>query len=603
MRGTNRLVPSTENAKAEESCNHQDNPIQEENNTQIINILSQKLSIPITLANILVQRQINTLDKARVFFQPVLTDLYDPYKMDQIDVAVKRILVALENNEHITIFGDYDVDGTNGTAMLLRFFKNLDANIDYFIPDRIKDGYGLSTAGIEYVSKINTKLLITVDCGITSIEQVKLAQLSGIDVIICDHHETGNTIPDAIAVLDTLKSNCSYPFKYLCGCGVAFKLIQALLKSDYIINKLTNKFTNKNNITEQILMECIQYATLATTADIVPLIDENRIIVKLGLELINNNPLPGIRALIETSGLTLGKISTGQLVFILAPRINAVGRLGDATRAVELLASNSYDKALEIAKVMEDENYLRRKIDEETFTKAQDIVNQNLDIDKESAIVIHQKDWHPGVIGIVASRLVERYYRPTILMTTIDGVAKGSARSIPGFNIYEALKLCKDKILQFGGHKYAAGLTIELDRIDEFRQSFINIASGLLTEELLTPEISIDAEIQLSEISPKFIQILKEFAPFGPENMRPVFATRNVEVAGHPRIVGKNHLRFKVKNKTHIFDAIGFNLGHLLDFIRLNKKVDIAYSLDEGEFAGESIPQLKIRDIKQYSAY
>jgi len=316
------------------------------------------------------------------------------------------------------------------------------------------------------------------------------------------------------------------------------------------------------------------------------------------LELINSIPIPGIRALIETSGLPSGKITSGQIVFVLAPRINAVGRLGDANRAVEMLADNSFNDAVQIARIMEDENHQRRKIDEETFTQAQEIVEHYLEADDDSAIVLHQDTWHPGVIGIVASRLVERYYRPTIMMTTVDGVAKGSARSVSGFNIHEALKRCEDKLIQFGGHKYAAGLTVELNRLDEFRDAFKQVAAELLTEELLTPEIHIDAEVRLSDITPKFIKILNQFAPFGPENMRPIFAMYGIEVYGQPRIVGKNHLKFKVRSNTHVVDAIGFNLGHLLSRLQSGKKVDVAFSLDESEFAGEAVPQLKVRDIK-----
>jgi single-stranded-DNA-specific exonuclease len=520
-----------------------------------------------------------------------MEDLHDPLLMDHMDLAVKRISQAISNNEHIVVFGDYDVDGTDSTAMLWKFLKDVGANISYFIPDRVKDGYGISTTGIDHVHDIGATLLISVDCGITAVQQVEQARSYGIDVVICDHHEPGKEIPNASAVLDALKLSCSYPFKFLCGCGVAFKLIQALAVSEPIRSKLGEEVSKR-------LLDYLQYVALATIADIVPLVNENRIMVKLGLELINSIPVPGIRALIETSGLSLGKISSGQIVFVLAPRINAVGRLGDANRAVEMLASDSYSRAVEIAKVMEDENLQRRKIDEETFVQAQEIVEKFLDADSDSAIILHQEAWHPGVIGIVASRLVERYYRPTIMMTTVDGVAKGSARSVSGFNIHEALKRCEDKLIQFGGHKYAAGLTVELDRIDEFREAFKQVAAELLTKDLLTPVIKIDAELQLSDLTPKFIRVLSQFAPFGPENMRPVFATRSVEVLGQPRIVGKNHLRFKVRSNTHVVDAIGFNLGHLLSRVQNGSKVDVAFSLDEGEYAGETVPQLKVRDIK-----
>ena len=559
--------------------------------TQTAQSLSQELSISPILTEILVSRGIDTFEKARAFFRPSMEDLHDPFIMDHMDAAVKRISMAILNNEHIVVFGDYDVDGTDSTAMLWKFLKDAGANVSYFIPDRVKDGYGISTAGIDHVRDVGATLLIAVDCGITAVQQVEHARSYGIDVIICDHHEPGNEIPNAAAVLDALKPSCSYPFKYLCGCGVAFKLIQALAASEPIRSKLGEDAPKR-------LLDYLQYVTLATTADIVPLVNENRIMVKLGLELINSIPVPGIRALIETSGLSLGRISSGQIVFVLAPRINAVGRLGDANRAVEMLASDSYDRAVQIARVMENENFQRRKIDEETFLQAQEIVEKFLEADNDSAIVLHQEAWHPGVIGIVASRLVERYYRPTIMMTTVDGVAKGSARSISGFNIHEALKRCEDKLIQFGGHKYAAGLTVELDKVDEFRDAFKQVAAELLTEDLLTPEIKIDAEVQLSDLTPKFIRVLNQFAPFGPENMRPVFAARNVEVLGQPRIVGKNHLRFKVRSNTHVVDAIGFNLGHLLNRVRSGSKVDVAFSLDEGEFAGETVPQLKIRDVK-----
>jgi len=553
--------------------------------------LAQELSISPILTEILVNRGVDTFEKARTFFRPSMEDLYEPFLMGHMDAAVKRISLAILNNEHIVVYGDYDVDGTDSTAMLWKFLKDVGANVSYFIPDRIKDGYGISTAGIDHVHNTGAMLLIAVDCGITAVQQVEYAHSLGIDVVICDHHEPGNEIPNASAVLDALKPSCSYPFKYLCGCGVAFKLIQGLAASEPIRNKLGEDAPKR-------LLDYLQYVTLATTADIVPLVNENRVMVKLGLELINSIPVPGIRALIETSGLSLGRISSGQIVFVLAPRINAVGRLGDANRAVEMLASDSYDHAVQIARVMENENSQRRKIDEETFLQAQEIVEKFLEADNDSAIVLHQEAWHPGVIGIVASRLVERYYRPTIMMTTVDGVVKGSARSISGFNIHEALKRCEDKLIQFGGHKYAAGLTVELDKVDEFRDAFKQVAAELLTEDLLIPEIKIDAEVQLSDLTPKFIRVLNQFAPFGPENMRPIFAARNVEILGQPRIVGKNHLRFKVRSNTHVVDAIGFNLGHLLSRVQSSSKVDVAFSLDEGEFAGETVPQLKIRDVK-----
>ena len=553
--------------------------------------LSDELGVSPVLTGILVKRGIDTFEGARSFFRPSLDNLHDPFLMDGMQLAVDRIVKAVADKEKILVYGDYDVDGTNGVALMWTFLNSIRADAEYYIPDRIKDGYGLSVAAVERTRERGIQLLISVDCGITAVKPVERATELGIDVIICDHHEPGDIIPSAHAVLDPLKPGCPYPYKTLCGCSVAFKLVQALSTHP--------SFQPMLEESNQTLLQYLDFVTLATTADIVNLTGENRVLVKLGLEVLNTNPHPGVHALIDTSGLKLGRITAGQIVFVLAPRINAVGRLGDATRAVELLTSESFTTALERAKVFEEENRNRRKIDEDTFIEAQELVENYLDIDNESAIILHQETWHPGVIGIVASRLVERYYRPTIMMTTVDGIAKGSARSVAGFDIYQALKRCEDKLVQFGGHKYAAGLSVELDRLDEFKEAFNEIAKELLTGDLLTPEIRVDAEIRLGEVTPKFVRVLNQFAPFGPGNMRPVFVARNVEIYGTPRIVGKNHLKFKVRSNGQIFDAIGFNLGGFIEkLLHGRRTADLAFSLDESDFAGEAVPQLKIKDIK-----
>lgn len=553
--------------------------------------ITDELTISPILAEILVRRGIDTRDRAREYFRPTLDDLHDPFLMDGMHAAVDRVLRSVTSGESVLVYGDYDVDGTNGATLLTTFLRSIGSNVTPFIPDRIKDGYGLSNRGIERAKQLGVTLLLAIDCGITAVQQVEFAASLGIEVIICDHHEPGSTLPAAKAILNPLKPGCPYPFKQLCGCGVGFKLIQALCTTNLVQSKFGGD-------AEHQLSSYLDLTALASTADIVALSGENRTLVKLGIELINTQPRPGIRALMETAGMKPGgKLTAGQIVFIIAPRINAVGRLGDANRAVELLSCNSYEQALELAKVFEEENRNRRKIDEETFLQAQDLVEGYFDVEKDSAIVLHQGEWHPGVIGIVASRLVERYYRPTIMMTTVDGVAKGSARSVAGFDIYQALKRCEDKLLQFGGHKYAAGLTLAVDRVEEFKEAFALVAKELLTDELLTPEIRIDAEIDLSELTPKFIRILNQFAPYGPQNMRPVFAVRNAEVLGTPRIVGSNHLRFKVRQQNRILDAIGFNLGQLMGRMA-NRRVDLAFSIDESDYNGEVIPQLKIRDLK-----
>jgi single-stranded-DNA-specific exonuclease len=553
--------------------------------------LSKEINVTETISRILIRRGIVSYDAAKAFFRPRLEDLHDPFLMDGMRAAVDRIQLALDRKEKLLVFGDYDVDGTTSAAMLYLFFTRLGFETTVHIPDRVKEGYGISATGIDRATELGVTLLIAIDCGITAIDQVEYARSRGIDVIICDHHEPAAELPRAHAVLDPLQPNCTYPFKSLCGCGVGFKLIHAIART---------------RGEEETAFEYVDFATLATTADIVPLVGENRIITKLGLERINMQPRAGIRALVESSGLTLGKISTGQIVFVLAPRINAVGRMGDATRAVKLMTSDDPTVARQFAQVLEEENRARRKIDEDTFLKAQELVENLLDVDTDPAIVLHHEEWHPGVIGIVASRLVEKYYRPTVMMTTVDGVAKGSARSIVGFDIHNALKRVEDKLIQFGGHKYAAGLAVSLDRVDEFREAFNTVVSELMPMEIRTPEIRIDTEISLGELTPRFLRILKEFAPFGPGNMRPVFLARNVEAVGMPKVVGKNHLRFKVRQGKYVLDSIGFGLGSLAEEVRGGgKSLDLVFSVDEHEWAEtngggtEVFPQLKIKDIRK----
>jgi len=554
--------------------------------------LSGEINIPQTITRILVNRGIDSYERARVFFRPKITDLHDPFLMDGMDLAVDRVLKALEMREKILVFGDYDVDGTNSAAMMVLFLRGLGAEVMSHIPDRVKEGYGLSATGIDRGADYGATLLISIDCGITAVEQVEYARSKGMEVIICDHHEPADVLPAACAILDPLKPDCEYPFKYLCGCGVGFKLIQGVA---YRLGRLDDAYSY------------LDFATMATTADIVPLIGENRVITRIGLDQVNTNPRPGMKALIRSSGVDLGKITTGQIVFVLAPRINAVGRMGDATRAVDLLTCTADDDADALSRVLEEENLNRRKVDEVTFAEAQALVDNSPDKARMPSIVLYDENWHPGVIGIVASRLTEKYYRPSIMLTSVDGVAKGSARSIIGFDIHNALKRVEDKLIQFGGHKYAAGLAVEIPRIDEFRDAFNAVVEELMTDDIRTPELKIDAEIGFDDLTPRFFKVLKEFAPYGPGNMRPVFLTRKVE-AGSARIVGKNHLRFRVKQNGTSIDAIGFNLGDLIGHIPPEGSLlDIVYSVDEHEWpargeGGTSTisPQLKIKDIRKH---
>ncbi len=561
--------------------------IREVENEDSIKSLAESLNISDVLAKLLFLREIKTFSQAKQFFRPSLNSLHDPFLMNGMEAATKRVIQAITENQPICIYGDYDVDGTCSTALLYMFLKELGANVDFHIPKRLAEGYGLSKEGIDIIkTSKNPALLITVDCGITAITETEYANQLGIDVIICDHHQPKDELPNAVAVLDPLKPECNYPFDYLSGAGVAFKLAQG------ISEKIGRR---------EMPFKYLDLVALAAAADIVPLVDENRALVKEGLESINTNPRPGIVALIESSSLNPGNVNSGQVVFTIAPRINAVGRLGDAERAVELLITDSKEDALKLAAVLEKENYARRKIDVNTFDDALQLVENSIDLDNELAIVLHQEEWHPGVIGIVASRLVEKYYRPTIMLTTIDGIAKGSARSISNFNIYEALQKCEDLLIHFGGHQAAAGLAVELDKIKEFKEKFNQIVKASIKEEDLLPEISIDAKIKLSEITPKFLRILEQFSPFGPENMRPVFLSEGVNIYNTPRLVGKNHLvaSFKQNENDKIFDSIGFNMREYLDLLS-NKKIkfDIVYTIDKTIKDGRTFPQLRLKDLR-----
>jgi single-stranded-DNA-specific exonuclease len=550
-----------------------------------VKLLADQLKISEVIARLLVLRNITNFNLAKSFFRPSLNMLHDPFLMDGMETASYRIIQALAENQLICVYGDYDVDGTCSTALLYMFLKELGANVEFHIPQRLTEGYGLSIVGVDSIKRKGISLLITVDCGITAVDETAYANELGIDTIICDHHQSKDILPPALAILDPIKPGCNYPFKYLSGAGVAFKLAQGI--SERIGKK-------------DLPLKYLDLVALAGAADIVPLVDENRILVKEGLDQINNNPRPGVAALIEASNITAGSLTSGQVVFTLAPRINAVGRLGDAQRAVELLITDNKDEAKKLAKILESENYERRKIDEVTFDHALEIVENSLDLSEDLAIILHQEEWHPGVIGIVASRLVEKYYRPTIMLTTVDGIAKGSARSISNFNIYEALKKCEDLLIHFGGHQAAAGLAVELEKIDEFREKFNQVVKESIAEDDLLPEINIDSKLRFSEITPKFLRIIELFSPFGPGNMRPVFLSEGVELVNSPRIVGNNHLVLSLKQQStnRIFDCIGFNMGEYFDLLKTSNQLNIVYTIDNITRNGRTFPQFKLKDIK-----
>ncbi len=546
--------------------------------------LSDTLSIPPVIASILINRGIETADDAKFYFRAGLENLHDPFLMADMHKAADRIVEAVKAGQAIRIYGDYDVDGATSTSLLILFFRQLGISADFIIPNRIRDGYGVSIEGIEKARNDGIDLLITVDCGITANDEVERGREIGLDIIVCDHHQPAEHLPDAIAVLDPKRPDCPYPFKELAGVGVAFKLAQA------VAMRLGHDMDQ--------LYSLLDLVAIGSAADIVPLVDENRILVRTGLEILNTRPNTGLKALLETTRLAGKSLSTGQVIFVLAPRINAVGRMGDASHAVNMFITEDDREALQIAHHLEEENKQRRNIDEETFREACEMIEAHFDPENDSVFVLSSEGWHPGVIGIVASRLVERYYRPTVMISTDDGVGKGSARSVSGFDIYDALENCSDLMRAFGGHKYAAGLSISSEDIGELRERLEAYAKKQLTPEMRTRKLKIEADIRFGEIDGKFLRLIKMMEPYGPQNMRPVFSSKGVRVVGTPGVVGRNHLRLRFFQDGKVFDSIGFNLGDLLHRVQSNPdNLDIAYTIEENEWQGRVTTQLRLKDI------
>ncbi len=552
---------------------------------EIVNNLTEALGIEPIIARLLVQRGITTVAGANTFFEPDQTSLHDPFLFEGMDLAVDRIIEALHNKQSIFVFGDYDVDGITSSSLLYLFFRDLGGEVQYYIPNRQNEGYGLSVEGMEAAKKDGADLIITVDCGITSVEEIKRANELGIDVIVSDHHQTGDQIPEALAVINPKLPGSPYPFKDLAGVGVAYKLAQGVAK----VLELDADYLDRY----------IDLVAVGTAADIVPLVDENRIFVRMGLDKLNKKPLVGLRALIETSGLKLGRIEVGQVIYGLAPRINAVGRLGSANRAVDLMITANSERARELSLTLESENRNRRRIDTSTLDEAIEEVEETIDPENDYTIVIAHEKWHGGVIGIVASRLIERYYRPTVMITIDKGIGKGSARSIPGFDIYNALSECSDLLEQFGGHTYAAGMSLKEENIPEFKRRFNDVAKRMLAPGDLFPKLHINDKIGLWSVNGELLRDLKKFAPFGPNNPVPSFVSRDVELYGYPRIVGSNHLKFKVRSGERIIDCIGFNIGDRIGRLDPNRPTNnIVYTIEENEWNGQIYLQLHIQDIK-----
>ncbi len=560
-----------------------------EEQNAIKNDLANELSISPILAQLLVQRDITTYDDARSFFRPDLGDLHDPFLMKDMDKAVERLTRAMQKNEKILVYGDYDVDGTTSVSLVYKFLLQFYSNIDFYIPDRYNEGYGISVKGINHAAQNDFKLVIALDCGIKAVEKVKYATSLGVDFIICDHHNPDDVLPAAIAVLDAKREDCNYPYKHLSGCGVGFKLMQA--------------FAIVNEIDFQNLIPLLDLVALSIASDIVPITGENRILAFYGIKQINTNPSTGIKAILEVCGLKDKEISISDIVFKIGPRINASGRMKLATEAVELLVARDYGFAYKRSSTINVYNNDRKDLDKSITDEAIAMIRADQSYVDRKSIVVYKPDWHKGVIGIVASRLSEEYYKPTIVLTKSNGFASGSARSVSGFDLYKAIETCRDLLENFGGHMYAAGLTMKEENVEEFTRRFEQYVYDNILEDQTYPQIEIDAVLQFSDITPKFFRVLKQFGPFGPGNMKPVFESKNVYDYGSSRLVGKEqeHLKLELidSSSENVMSGIAFRMFEYNDHLKALNPLDICYTLEENTFNGNTNIQLMIRDIRK----
>jgi len=567
--------------------------IKKEGDINIIKHLSAALNVNMVIANLLAQRGITTYSEAQTFFRPKLTDLHDPFLMKDMDKAVERLERAIINQEKVLIYGDYDVDGTTSVAMMYQFLRTRIQDLDYYIPDRYSEGYGISKASIYYAADQKITLVIVLDCGIKAVEKIKLANELGIDFIICDHHNPDDTIPDAVAVLDPKRPDCSYPYKELSGCGVGFKLLQA--------------YSKRNDVPFAELSELLDLLVVSIASDIVPVSGENRVMAYYGLKKLNTSPSIGLKTIMQYSGFSAEEITISDIVFKIGPRLNASGRIEHGKKSVAILTATNETEARLLGDEINSYNEIRKTLDRDITQEALAMIERSPDHESKNATVLYNRDWHKGVVGIVASRLTEHFYRPTVVLTESNGMATGSARSVRDFDLYEAIGLCSDLLESYGGHMYAAGLTMKIENIYEFSRRFEEIVTKLITDKQQTESIEAEAKILLSDITPKFYRLLKQFAPFGPHNMVPVFITENVLDAGTSRPVGKKmeHLKLDLIEPTSNssqFSAIAFNQAQHFDAISQGLPFDICYSIAENEFRGKTTLQLYIRDI-QTKAY
>ena len=555
---------------------------------EIQNKLSKELIISPILAELLVQRGIATYEEARRFFRPDLKDLHDPFLIKDMDKAVERLTIALQSNEKILVYGDYDVDGTTSVSLVYKFLSQYSSNIGFYIPDRYTEGYGISIQGIDYASENGFSLIIALDCGIKAVEKVKYASSLGIDFIICDHHTPDDTLPAAVAVLDSKRDDCSYPYEHLSGCGVGFKLVQA--------------FAQVNNIPFSQLIPLLDLVVLSIASDIVPITGENRILAFYGLKQLNSNPSTGVKGIMEVCGLTNKEITISDIVFKIGPRINASGRMKQASEAVQVLISNDKEFVKEKSGTINEYNNDRKDLDQNITNEAIALIRSDEVLIKKRSIVVYKSDWHKGVVGIVASRLSEEYYKPSIVLTNSNGLVSGSARSVAGFDLYKAIESCRDLLENFGGHMYAAGLSMKEENVTPFMERFEKFVAANILPEQMYPQVDIDAQIQFKDITPKFFRVLKQFAPFGPENMKPVFASKKVFDYGTSRLVGKDqeHLKLELVDSSseNVMNGIAFRMREYNDYLKALNPLDICYTLEENTFNGNTSIQLMIKDIK-----
>lgn len=560
-----------------------------EGNPEEVAHIAQELNISAPLANLLVQRGVKTFEDAKKFFRPSLNNLFDPFLMRDMEIAVERLEIAIHNKEKILIYGDYDVDGTTAVAMMYSFLRKRHSNLGYYIPDRFDEGYGISFKGVDHAAQHGYTLVIALDCGIKESERVDYATSKGIDFIICDHHQAGETIPSAVAVLDPKRPDCPYPFKELSGCGVGFKLLQA--------------FAMRNDIPFELLVPFLDLVAVSIASDIVPITGENRILAHFGLKRLNSDPRQGLKSIIDISGIKGKEIFISDIVFRLGPRINAAGRIEKGKTAVDLLVAENLADAETISRQINEDNNTRKDIDRAITQEAMALIAGSDDMSKRKTTVLYNPNWAKGVVGIVASRLIEVYYRPTIVLTESNGLVTGSARSVEGFDLYKAIESCSHLLESFGGHIYAAGLSLKKENLTAFIEEFEKNVAATITPIQQIPQIAVDLKLNLDDINPKFYRILKQFEPFGPENMTPVFVSENVCEKNTGKLVGKEceHLKFDLSKENEIgkpFPAIGFKMAHFFNLINDNKPFDICYSVEEDEFNGSKKLQIKIRDIK-----